>query len=76
MKCVFCKNGETRPGSAVFVATSPESVQVVRDVPAEICDNCGEEYFDSETTGHLLEKSVGEADPDIQVEVRRYVIPA
>ena len=51
MKCIFCKNGKTQPGSAVFVATSFDSVLVVRDVPAEICDNCGEEYFDSETTG-------------------------
>ena len=74
MKCIFCKNGQTRPGSAGFVSTPPESAPVVKDVPAQVCDNCGQEYFDSETVMDLLEKSVGKPNPDINLGGRRIII--
>ena len=73
MKCAICRNGETSPGSTIYTFTDDETIVVVKDVPAQICDNCGEEYFDSETTGRLLKGSVGEVDHDVDVEVRSYV---
>ena len=73
MKCVICKNGETEPGSTIFTFTDDETIVVVKDVPAKICDNCGEEYLDSETTRRLLDGSVGEVNHDVEVEVRDYV---
>lgn len=72
MKCVICKNGETEPGSTIFTFTDNETIVVVKDVPAKICDNCGEEYLDSETTRRLLDGSVGEVNHDVEVEVRNY----
>ena len=72
MKCAICRNGETSPGSTIYTFTNDETIVVVKDVPAQICDNCGEEYFDSETTGRLLKSSVGEVDHDVDVEVRSY----
>ena len=74
MKCVFCKNGQTRPGSAGFVSTSPESDPVVKDIPAQVCDNCGQEYLDSEMVVSLLEQSVGKPNPDINLGGRRIII--
>ena len=72
MKCVICKNGETEPGSTIFTFTNDETIVVVKDVPAKICDNCGEEYLDSETTRRLLDGSVGEVNHDVEVQVRDY----
>ena len=72
MKCVICKNGETEPGSTIFTFTDDETIVVVKDVPAKICDNCGEEYLDSETTRRLLDGSVGEVNHDVEVQVRDY----
>ena len=73
MKCVICRNGETTPGITIFTFTDDETIVVVKDVPAKICDNCGEEYLDSETTRRLLDGSVGEVNHDVEVEVWNYV---
>ena len=73
MICVICKNGETEPGTTLFTFEEGEMIVVVKDIPAEICNNCGEGYFDSETVGRLLEESVGEVNYDVEVEVRNYV---
>ena len=75
MKCVFCENGQTRPGSAGFVSKPPESDDpVVKDVPALVCDDCGQEYFHSDTVVDLLEKSVGKPNPEINLGSRRIII--
>jgi YgiT-type zinc finger domain-containing protein len=48
MKCVICKQGETQPGTAIVTLTRETLTLVVRDVPAQVCENCGEEYVDEE----------------------------
>ena len=74
MKCVFCNKGETRPGSAGFIAKSPDSDPVVKDVPTQVCDNCGQEYWNSDTLLDLLEKSAGNPDSDVRIEMPRIII--
>ncbi len=46
---------------------------VVTDVPAEICDVCGERYFDAEVTTRLLTLARESAAAGVIVDVRRYV---
>ncbi|MGH7938508.1 MAG: type II toxin-antitoxin system MqsA family antitoxin, partial [Bryobacteraceae bacterium] len=43
MKCTICKKGETAPGTATVTLERGGLTLVVKDVPAQICDNCGEE---------------------------------
>ena len=57
MKCTICKNGETHPGFATVTLERNESVIVFKNVPAEICDNCGEFYLDETTSAELLMKA-------------------
>lgn len=45
MKCVICKTGHTHPGTATVTLQRDNSVVVIRDVPAEICEDCGEYYL-------------------------------
>ena len=42
MKCAICKNGETYPGTTTVTLTRGEATIVIKNVPAEVCDNCGE----------------------------------
>lgn len=42
--CVICKNGKTHPGAHTLTLERSGAVVVVRGVPAEVCDNCGEAY--------------------------------
>ena len=45
MKCVICKNGETRDGAATVTLERGGATVVVKEVPAEVCGNCGEYYL-------------------------------
>ena len=45
---------------------------IVKDVPASVCDNFGEDYLESEITARLLEAAENAARDGVQVEVRSY----
>ncbi|GAB2591720.1 type II toxin-antitoxin system MqsA family antitoxin [Nitrincola alkalisediminis] len=45
MKCVICKQGETQPGMTTVTLTRGEVTLVIKNVPADICENCGEYYL-------------------------------
>lgn len=73
MKCVICKQGATRAGMATVTLTRELLTLVVKGVPAEVCDNCGEEYVDEGTTKQLLHTAEEAARAGVQVDVRQYV---
>jgi YgiT-type zinc finger domain-containing protein len=72
MKCVVCKQAETRPGVTTVTLHRGESTFVVREVPAEVCPNCGEDYVDSRVTADLLSSAEKLAGAGTQVDIRRY----
>lgn len=72
MKCVICKHGETHPGTATEVLQRDGSVIVYRNVPAQVCDNCGETYLDEATTARLLAEADALASAGTVVDVRDY----
>jgi YgiT-type zinc finger domain-containing protein len=45
MKCAICRNGITENGFATITLERNNTIMVFKRVPAEICDNCGEEYI-------------------------------
>jgi len=72
MKCVICQYGETEPGTTTVTLTREGTTVVIRDVPAQICSICGEEYVDAVTgkqLSQIAEKAVSEG---VEVDVRRY----
>ncbi len=73
MKCVLCKIGTTKAGTTTFMHDDGAHVHVIRNVPAEICDACGESYFDSKTSAqlsYLIEKSDAEG---VQIDIQNYI---
>lgn len=44
-------------------------MRVVKNVPALVCGNCGEEYVDEATTAHLLKDAEEAAQAGAQVDV-------
>lgn len=42
VKCVICKQGKTRPGMGTVILERGKTTVVIKKVPADICDNCGE----------------------------------
>ncbi len=48
MKCVICKHGDTHPGKVTVTFQRGGTTVILKEVPAEVCENCGE-YYLSET---------------------------
>ena len=54
MKCVICKTGTTVKGKTNTMFERDGNFIIVIDIPADICTQCGEAYFDEKTTAELL----------------------
>jgi len=72
MKCVICKNGDTVPGAATVILNRGETAVILKNVPADICENCGEYYLTQEVTRKVLAKAEDAVRKGVEVEIRRY----
>jgi YgiT-type zinc finger domain-containing protein len=72
MKCVICRHGETRPGTATVTLERDGATVVVKGVPARVCEECGEEYVDEDAGARVLSMAEDAAKAGIRVEVREY----
>jgi len=72
MTCVICKRRTSRPGKATITLERADTTVIVKGVPARVCDNCGEEYVD-EDTSRRLEIVETAARGGVQVDVREFV---
>ena len=76
MNCVVCKQAETRAGVTTVTLERGGATFVVREVPAQVCPNCGEAFVDSVVTAELLRSAEELARTGAQVDVRRYAAAA
>ncbi|MDB9458560.1 type II toxin-antitoxin system MqsA family antitoxin [Dolichospermum circinale CS-1225] len=72
MKCVICKHGETKPGLVTVTVERDECIIVLKKVPAEICDNCGEYYLSDAVTEQVLDKAELAITKGVELEIIRY----
>ena len=73
MNCLICKQGDTSEGKATVTLERGGATLVVKGVPAQVCQNCGEEYVDEATASVLLAGAEQAASAGVQVDVREYV---
>ena len=72
MKCQICKHGNTHKGYASITLERDGTTLLFKNVPANICDNCGKIYHDEEVTRSLLEQAEQAATRGVELDVRRY----
>jgi len=72
VKCVVCKQAETRPGVTTITLQRGDSTFVVKEVPAQICPNCGEDYVDEKVAADVLRSAEDLSRAGAQVDIRRY----
>jgi len=72
VKCVICKHGETRPGVATLVLERDGLTVVVKRVPAQVCETCGEEYVDEAAAASVLERTELAAQQGVEVVIRDF----
>ncbi len=73
MKCVICRQAETKAGVTTVTLEREELTLVVKGVPAQVCPNCGEAYVDEQVTARLLETAEQIVQAGTQVDIRQYV---
>ena len=72
MKCVICKNGTTNPGRVNAVLQRNDCTIIFKDVPADVCENCGEYYLSEEVTNKILSRAEEAIKNGAEVEILRY----
>jgi YgiT-type zinc finger domain-containing protein len=72
MKCPICKHGNTHKGVASITLERGDTTVMFKQVPAEVCENCGEAYHDAKVTRSLLQQADMAASKGVEIDVRRY----
>ncbi len=72
MKCPICKHGDTISGTASITLERNTATLVFKDVPAQICNNCGEEYFTDSITKSIMKQAESAIIQGVQIDVRQY----
>jgi YgiT-type zinc finger domain-containing protein len=72
MKCVICKLGETHAGQTIVTLHRGQSTIIIKDVPAKICDNCGEYYLSDEISEQVMNLAENAVKHNAEVEILRF----
>jgi YgiT-type zinc finger domain-containing protein len=69
VKCALCKYGETHSGQVTVTLQREETLVIIKQVPADVCENCGEYYLSENVTEWVLEEAVRKG---AEVEILRF----
>jgi len=72
MKCMICKHGETQKGTTTITLERGTSTIIFKDVPALVCDNCGEKYVEDKITKSLLQNANDIIKSGAEVDIRKF----
>lgn len=72
MKCTICRHGETKAGTATVTLQRGGTTVVIKDVPADVCENCGEYYLSESVTERTLAIAEDAARKGAEVEIVRF----
>lgn len=72
MKCVIYKMGETSTGKVTVTLQRGELTVLIKNVPAQICENCGEYYLSDDIADQVLKQAEVSAAKNAEVEILRF----
>jgi YgiT-type zinc finger domain-containing protein len=72
MNCVICKNGETKLEKVTVTLERNGMTFVFKEVPADVCENCGEQYLSEVVTKNLMSLANKSAQNGTEISVQRY----
>jgi len=72
MKCVICKLGGTKQGAVTVTLERGETTVLIKNVPADICENCGEYYLSDEISERVLKQAESAVTNNAEVEILRF----
>lgn len=72
MQCVICEHGNTQSGLVTVTLQREDCIVILKQVPAEVCENCGEYYLDESVTEEVLKRAEAAVTKGAEVEILRY----
>lgn len=72
MTCAICKTGQTAPGHVTVTVQRGDTTVILKGVPADVCDTCGEYYLSAEITSHVLKRAEASVRSGAEVEILRF----
>ncbi len=72
MTCLICRQGEATPGHATVTMQRGRCTVIFKDVPADVCENCGEYYLSDSVTRELLRRAEVAVQNGAEVEILGY----
>ena len=69
MDCALCKNGTTEKGNVTVTLERSSAIILIKDVPADVCTNCGHYYLSEEMTKTIMEKGAEAISKGAEFEV-------
>ena len=73
MNYAICRHGALESGSATVLLERGEATVIFKDVPARVCDNCGEEFVSAEVNESLLRRAEDALARGATLEMLRFV---
>jgi len=71
-QCPMCPAGTLRESSTTLTMERGDATVVFKDVPADVCDTCGEAYLDEDVSAAVYEQAEEAVEAGVQFDVRRY----
>ena len=72
MTCIMCKHGATHPGVVTVTLRRAETTVILKDVPAEVCENCGEYYLGEQVAQRAYSLAEAAVRSGAEIEIRRF----
>ena len=72
MRCTLCKHGETQAGMVTVILQRGDTTVIIKGVPAQICENCGEYYPNDEITERVLSMAEEAVKKNVELEILRF----
>lgn len=72
MQCVICKHGKLDTGTTTVTLERDDATLVFKDVPASVCENCGESYVEEAVTRQLLNEADHAVNAGVEVDIRHF----
>jgi len=72
MTCILCRHGETAAGVVTVTLQRGDTTVILKGVPADVCDNCGEYYLSEDVTRRVMERAEAAVASGAEVEIMRF----
>ncbi len=72
MECVICKSGTMKAGEVTVTLQRNASIIVVKNVPANVCENCGKYTLSENVTIKLMDIAEQAVANNAEIEVLQY----